>query len=235
MTPEMDLRRGHLSFLMRPDQAMQFIAVRDIARIGTAVFGTPESYAGRTMEIAGDALTGNTPAGHLTQATGRPVSYSRLPTTVPAQDQVLTKLEALIDDGDGRLVGNTNLDALRTEFPFLLRFDSWLAGPGAGPLAERSIPRTRASLRSDRSPDDSLVHTIPPASSANPGCDLRPIRCVQPGRRPGPASPSEGTTRYPGFMPLAAGLTSHTDARPAHTGSCEQPLPGVQPGSTGGK
>jgi hypothetical protein len=41
-------------------------------------------------------------------------------------------LEALVDDG--RLVGNANLDALRTEFPFLLRFDRRLAGPGAGLL-----------------------------------------------------------------------------------------------------
>ncbi|MFF0345140.1 NmrA/HSCARG family protein [Kribbella sp. NPDC004875] len=134
VTPEIGLDRGHLSFLMRPDQAMQFIAVRDIGRIVAAVFSSPESYAGRTMEIAGDALTGNALAGHLTQAAGRPISYSRLSTTLPAQDEVLSKLEALVDDG--RLVGNANIDALRTEFPFLLCFDRWLAGPGAGPLDE---------------------------------------------------------------------------------------------------
>ncbi|MEV4999161.1 hypothetical protein AB0R12_23395 [Streptomyces niveus] len=34
------------------------------------------------------------------------------------------------------LAGNANLDALRTEFPFLLRFDRRLAGPGAGLLDE---------------------------------------------------------------------------------------------------
>lgn len=130
VTPEMGLDRGRLSFLMRPDQAMQFIAVRDIGRIVAAVFGSPESYAGRTMEIAGDALTGNALAGHLAQAAGRPISYSRL----PAQDEVLSKLEALVDDG--RLVGDANLDGLRTDFPFLLRFDRWLAGPGAGLLDE---------------------------------------------------------------------------------------------------
>ncbi|MGH8881537.1 MAG: NmrA/HSCARG family protein, partial [Stackebrandtia sp.] len=66
VTPEMGLDRGRLSFLMRPDQAMQFIAARDIGRIVAAVFGSPESYVGRTMEIAGDALTGNALAGHLT-------------------------------------------------------------------------------------------------------------------------------------------------------------------------
>lgn len=87
-----------------------------------AVFGSPDRYAGRTVEIAGDALTGKALAEHLTQAAGRPITYSRLPTTLLAQD--------------GRLVGNANLDALRAEFPFLLRFDRWLAGPGAGLLEE---------------------------------------------------------------------------------------------------
>ncbi|MFD5897731.1 NmrA/HSCARG family protein [Streptomyces sp. NPDC060366] len=134
VTPEVGLDRGHLSFLMRPDQAMQFIAVRDIGRVAAAVFGSPDRYVGRTVEIAGDALTGNTLAGHLTRAAGRTIGYSRLPATQLAQDEVLCKLAALVDDG--RLAGNAQLDALRAEFPFLLRFDRWLAGPGAGPLEE---------------------------------------------------------------------------------------------------
>ncbi|WP_208949141.1 hypothetical protein [Streptomyces violaceusniger] len=33
-------------------------------------------------------------------------------------------------------MGNANPDAMRAEFPFLLRFDRWLAGPGAGLLEE---------------------------------------------------------------------------------------------------
>ncbi|MFC4563447.1 NmrA family NAD(P)-binding protein [Nocardiopsis mangrovi] len=132
--PGTGLDRGHLSFLMRPDQAMQFIAVRDIGRIAAAVFGSPDRYAGRTVEIAGDALTGTALAGHLTRAAGRPIGYSRLPETLLAQDGILGKVAALVDDG--RLVGNADLDALRAEFPFLLRFDRWLAGPGARLLEE---------------------------------------------------------------------------------------------------
>lgn len=134
VTPETGLDRGHLSFLMRPDETMQFIAVDDIGRIVATVFGSPDRYAGRTMEIAGDALTGRALAEHLTRAAGRPISYLRLATTLPAQDEVLGKLAALVDDG--RLAGNANLDALRAEFHFLLRFDRWLAGPGAGLLDE---------------------------------------------------------------------------------------------------
>lgn len=134
VTPEMGLDRGHLSFLMSPDQTMQFIAVRDIGRIVAAVFGSPDRYVGRTMEIAGDALTGKALAEQLTRAADRPIGYSRLPGTLLTQDEVLGKLAALVDDG--RLAGNADLDALRAEFPFLLRFDQWLAGPGAGLLDE---------------------------------------------------------------------------------------------------
>jgi uncharacterized protein YbjT (DUF2867 family) len=134
LLPGMGLDRGHLSFLMRPDQAMQFIAVRDIGRIVAAVFGSSDRYAGRTVEIAGDALTGKALSEHLTQAAGRPISYSRLPATLLAQDEILGKTAALVDSG--RLVGNANLDALRAEFPFLLRFGRWLTGPGAGLLEE---------------------------------------------------------------------------------------------------
>ncbi|MFJ4832027.1 NmrA family NAD(P)-binding protein [Streptomyces sp. NPDC088747] len=66
VTPETGIHGGHLSFLMRPDQAMQFIAVRDIGRIVAAVFGSPDRYAGRTIEVAGDAITGNALAANLT-------------------------------------------------------------------------------------------------------------------------------------------------------------------------
>jgi uncharacterized protein YbjT (DUF2867 family) len=134
VTPEMGPDRGHLSFLMRPDQAMQFIAVRDIGRIVAEVFGSPDRYSSRTMEIAGDALTGNALAQDLTRAAGQTISYSRLPTPPQGQGEVLGQLEALVDDG--RLAGNADLDALRAEFPFLLRFNSWLAGPGASLLDE---------------------------------------------------------------------------------------------------
>lgn len=123
------LDRGALTFLMRPDQEMQLIAVRDIGRVVAAVLAAPDRYAGRTLEIAGDALTGNAAAEHLTRALGRPVAYGRLPQAVLDQDDVLARTVALVDDG--RLAGRADLTALRAEFPFLLGFDRWLTGPGA--------------------------------------------------------------------------------------------------------
>ena len=87
LTPGMGLDRGELTFLMRPEQAMQFIAVRDIGRVVAAIFGAPERFADRTVE-------------------------------------------------------------LRTAFPFLLRFDQWLQGPGKALLTDALGPaRTRGTTR----------------------------------------------------------------------------------------
>lgn len=130
--PGTGLDRGCLSFLMSPGRVHQFIAVRDIGRVAAVVFGSPGRYAGRTMEIAGDALTGTALAGHLTRAAGRPIGYSRLPKTLLARDEVLGQVAALADNGG--LTANADPDVLRAEFPFLLRFEDWLAGPGAGLL-----------------------------------------------------------------------------------------------------
>ncbi|MGW9350569.1 NmrA/HSCARG family protein [Nocardiopsis flavescens] len=137
VAPDTGLDRGRMSFLMGPDQSHQVIAVRDIGRVAAAVFGAPERYVGRTLEIAGDALTGEDMARHLARAAGRPIRYSRLPEALLARDETLGRLAEL---AGGRLAGSADLDALRAEFPFLLSFDRWLAGPGAGLLEEALRP-----------------------------------------------------------------------------------------------
>ncbi|MFI2362440.1 NmrA/HSCARG family protein [Promicromonospora sp. NPDC019610] len=134
LTTATDLEKGVLTFLMRPDQAMQLIAVRDIGRVVAAVFDAPGRFANRTIEIAGDALTGDAIARHLALAVGRPITYRRMPQAVLEQDEVLARSVALVDDG--RLAGRTDLAALRATFPFLLRFDQWLKGPGGTLLAD---------------------------------------------------------------------------------------------------
>ncbi|MBN9736629.1 NmrA/HSCARG family protein [Pseudonocardia sp. P1] len=141
VAPGAGLDRGRMSFLTTPDRVVQVIAVRDIGRIVAGVFGAADRYAGRTLDIAGDAVTGRVLAEHLTRAAGRPIGYSRLSDAVLEQDPVLGRLAALFEDG--RLAGHADLDALRAEFPSLLRADDWLAGPGAPLLAEALGPAVR--------------------------------------------------------------------------------------------
>lgn len=126
--PGMGLDRGASTFFMRPDQPMQFIAVADIGRVVAAIFADPAAFRSRTIEIAGDAVTGAELAAKLSQAAGRPVAYTRFPDSLLAQNPFLGGLARLVDEG--RLAGRADLSALRREFPGLLTMDEWLAGPG---------------------------------------------------------------------------------------------------------
>nr|WP_326813400.1 cupin domain-containing protein [Streptomyces scopuliridis] len=227
------LRNPHLvdrytAMLICPDQAMQFIAVRDIGRIVAAVFGSPDRYTNRTVEIAGDALTGKALAEHLTRAAGRPIGYSRLPTTLPAHDEVLGKLSALADDGG--LAGNANLDALRAEFPFLLRFDRRLAGRWCGPPRQgapfhghgyrSALNEALSSIRSD---PDGPRPSPPPAARPPRSPPTAPRRpSLRRGSRPAPGSVRE-------VPPGRAALRGHALARSRRRGPVPQSAPRSRP------
>lgn len=131
--PGLGLDEGRITFFMRPDQHMQFIAVADIGRIAAEILAAPHRFAGRKIEIAGDALTGEELAAKLGKALGRPIAYQRFPDKVLADSPVLAGLAALVDDG--RLAGRADLAALRTLCPGLQTFDIWLAGDGGGMVA----------------------------------------------------------------------------------------------------
>lgn len=126
--PDFGLARGTLTFFMRPDQAMQFVAVEDIGKIVAAVFADRAAYRGRAFEIAGDSATGDDLAAKFGRATGRPVSYRRFPDAVLDDNDLLRRLTKLVDEGP--LAGNADIDGLREKRPDLLDFDAWLLGPG---------------------------------------------------------------------------------------------------------
>lgn len=130
--PGLGLDQGYLSFLMRADQAMQSIAVEDIGKIVAQLFAEPDRYRSRTIEIAGDAATGDELAEKFGAALGRPIVYQRFPDSLLAENAFLGTLAALVDSG--RLTGNVDLAAFRQEFPFLSTFDDWLKGRGRDAL-----------------------------------------------------------------------------------------------------
>ncbi len=143
MLPGMGLDRGYFSFFLRPGQAAQIIAVQDIGTIVAAAFAAPDRFAGRTIEIAGDEMTGAQIAEALSRAAGRTIAYTRFPDDVLAENGFLARLAALVDDG--RLAGNADIDALREEFGKLTRFDEWLSGPGK-PLLQHALQAGDASV-----------------------------------------------------------------------------------------
>ena len=128
MLPGMGLDLGRFSFFMRPDQSMQFIAVEDIGKIVASVFAAPERFAGKTIEIAGDEVTGNDMQEVFSRAAGRTITYSRFPDNLLVQNAFLGRLAALVDDG--RCAGTADIAALRKEFGALTTLNVWLSGLG---------------------------------------------------------------------------------------------------------
>nr|WP_247893765.1 NmrA family NAD(P)-binding protein [Azospirillum endophyticum] len=99
MLPGMGLDQGTYAFLMRPDQAMQCIAVDDIRKIVATIFSDPDRFGGRTIEIAGDAMTGNGLQDLFSRAAGRPITYRRFPDGLLERNRLLVRLAELVDDG----------------------------------------------------------------------------------------------------------------------------------------
>ncbi|AYM09001.1 NmrA/HSCARG family protein [Agrobacterium tumefaciens] len=136
MLPGMGLDQGEFNFLMRPDQAMQVIAVDDIGTIVAVILDAPAAYAGRTLEIAGDEVTGLDLQDVLSRAAERPITYHRFPDRLLAENRFLGRLAELVDDG--RCAGSADIKALRQEFGDLMTLDAWLEGPGR-PLLQHAL------------------------------------------------------------------------------------------------
>jgi uncharacterized protein YbjT (DUF2867 family) len=126
--PGMGLDQGEFSFFMRPNQPMQFIAVEDIGKIVAGIFADPAKFGSRTIEIAGDTVTGTELAEKFSRTAERPITYHRFSDSLLEQNAFLGGLAKLVDQG--RLAGNADIASLRADFPELLTMDEWLAGAG---------------------------------------------------------------------------------------------------------
>ncbi len=142
MLPGMGLDQGYFSFFLRPDQRAQMISVQDVGTIVASIFADPGRFAGRTIEIAGDEVTGADLGDKLSRAAGKPITYLRFPDSVLAENDFLGRLASLVDDG--RLAGNADITALRQEFEGLTSLEDWLAGPGK--------PLLRAAMQANDAP-----------------------------------------------------------------------------------
>lgn len=143
MLPGMGLDKDLYTSFLREDQQGQIIAVRDIGKIVASIFSHPDRFIGRTLEIAGDTLTGRSLQASLSRAAGRPIAYRRFPDALLETNEFLARLVALFDAGP--LAGNADIAALEREFGPLTRFDDWLAGPGK-PLFEAALNAPEAAI-----------------------------------------------------------------------------------------
>ncbi len=135
LVPDFGVAQGRLTFFMRPDQAMQFIAVEDIGKIAADIFADRAAYRGRTLELAGDSVTGDDLAAKFGRAANRAISYRRFPDEVLQGNDFLQKLVRLVDQGP--LAGAADIDGLRKTHPGLLNFDAWLQRSGRTAMGMR--------------------------------------------------------------------------------------------------
>lgn len=130
--PGFGLDRGHFNFFMRPDQPMGILAVCDIGLCVAAIFAGPARYAGATLDLAGDVVTGRDLATLFGAAAGRTIAYARFPDDVLAANPFLEKLTAMVDRA--KPADEAVLQELRRINPEMQSMRTWLAGDGQAPF-----------------------------------------------------------------------------------------------------
>jgi NmrA-like family len=148
---------------MRPDQAMQFVAVCDVGRVVARIFGDPDRYVARTIEMAGDSLTGVAIAEKFSAAAARPITHRRFAGRMLEETPFLAGLAALVDQG--RLAGHADIEALSVEFPGMLKMDDWLRSCGRQAFSDALLAGGPMALRYRRIGGPSSLRPLRPATA----------------------------------------------------------------------
>jgi len=125
---------GRLSItLPMGDEKLPSIAAEDIGRCAYGIFKSGGEYAGRTLGIAAEHLTGAQMASALTRALGREVSYNAVSPEqyrgfgFPGADDLGNMFQFNRDFAD-LCCGARDRQLTRALNPALQSFDDWLAG-----------------------------------------------------------------------------------------------------------
>jgi uncharacterized protein YbjT (DUF2867 family) len=112
---------------LRPEKERQLIGVDDIAAFAALAFANPSEYAGKTIELAGDALTESQLADTFTRVIGRPVRLS-----MPVEGQSWgdpEEMTAMFNFFNGEAY-DADISALRKLHPGLLTLEQYLRKTG---------------------------------------------------------------------------------------------------------
>lgn len=128
LRPGTGLDTGRYTSLVEPEGSMQVVALADIGRFVAAVFDDRDRFAGEVVPLASDRLTGLDLAAALSQASGRPIRYARLPDAVLSANPDLAHMAESLKRGP--LSQPIDLDLMRAINPDLMSFRAWLATQG---------------------------------------------------------------------------------------------------------
>ncbi|HBN9664615.1 TPA: NmrA/HSCARG family protein [Pseudomonas aeruginosa] len=132
--PGFGLDEGRLVSLIHRDHSIQLTAVKDIGKIVAAMFADKARFAGRTLKIASDRVTGHELEAAFSEAAGRPITYARFPDEVLAANADLGHMASSLENGP--LAERVDLDLMREINPELVPLRSWLMGAGREKLEE---------------------------------------------------------------------------------------------------
>ena len=114
------------------DRKLPGIATEDIGRCAYAIFRNGSAYAGKTVGIAGQHLTGGEMAAALSRALGQEVRYNDVPPEAyralgfPGAEDLGNMFQFNRDFADD-FCGARNVETARALNPSLQTFDAWLA------------------------------------------------------------------------------------------------------------
>lgn len=112
---------------LRPEKERQLIAVDDVAVFVALAFANPDQYLGKTIELAGDALTESQIADTFARVIGRPVKLT-LPTGGNGR-RTDEEMKAMFDFFNSEAY-DADIPALRKLYPGLLTLEQYLRKNG---------------------------------------------------------------------------------------------------------
>jgi uncharacterized protein YbjT (DUF2867 family) len=120
-----------------PDEPAQIIAVEDIAEFAALAFDQPDRFAGRTLELAGDAPTPAEAVSAISEATGTAIRYEQIThAEAAALNPEIARVRERWAAGSR---WHADVEALRVIHPGLRTLTDWLAESGANLLRKQLL------------------------------------------------------------------------------------------------
>ncbi len=131
------IAQGVHRHIFPPYEPVQIIAVEDIAEFAALAFDQPDRFAGRTLELAGDAPTPVEAVAAISEATGAAIRYEQIThAEAAALNPEIVQVRERWAAGSR---WHADIETLRIIHPGLRTLGDWLAESGATLLRKQLL------------------------------------------------------------------------------------------------
>ncbi|MFI0235108.1 NmrA/HSCARG family protein [Streptomyces sp. NPDC016845] len=131
------IAQGVHRHIFPPDEPVQIIAVEDIAEFAALAFDQPDRFAGRSLELAGDAPTPVEAVVAISEATGAAIRYEQITHAEAAA--LNPEIVQVRDRWAAGSRWHADIETLRVIHPGLRTLGDWLAESGATLLRKQLL------------------------------------------------------------------------------------------------